>query len=259
VNIKEYISSGILDAYALGELTDSERATVEKNLALHPELRDELRLIEEAQEKLLMQAGIQPRAEVKQKILDAIEARSPQGKVVSMSFWKLAAAASVTLALVASYLAFNYHSKWKQSEANLIALNQRIEQRALEVKQHLDKIENEVRIMGHPDFHRVVMMPPTPTSPGAMASVYWNEKSNEVYLGIQNLRELSRENQYQLWAMIDGKPVDAGVFDANVDGLIKMKEIPKGATAFAVTIEPRGGMPSPTLGTMQVSGNVVKG
>lgn len=41
--------------------------------------------------------------------------------------------------------------------------------------------------------------------------------------------------------MADGKPVDAGVFDMNTTtGLLRMKEM-KGATAFAVTIEPRGG------------------
>jgi len=92
-----------------------------------------------------------------------------------------------------------------------------------------------------------------------MAYVYWNGSTQEVYLDIQNMKELAQENQYQLWAIIDGKPVDAGVFDGNLTGLVKMKGIGTGAAAFAVTIEPRGGKASPTLETMQVVGNVVKG
>ena len=44
-----------------------------------------------------------------------------------------------------------------------------------------------------------------------------------------------------------------------IAGLLKMKEIPSGAQTFAVTIETRGGKASPTLETMQVVGNVVKG
>ena len=52
MNVEAYISSGILEAYALGELTGQERAEVEKNLALYPALRKELALIEETQEKL---------------------------------------------------------------------------------------------------------------------------------------------------------------------------------------------------------------
>jgi hypothetical protein len=38
-----------------------------------------------------------------------------------------------------------------------------------------------------------------------------------------------------------------------------MKNIPTGAIKFAVTIEPRGGKESPTMETMQVIGDVVKG
>ena len=72
------------------------------------------------------------------------------------------------------------------------------------------------------------------------------------------MKELARENQYQLWAIIDGKPVDAGVFDGNFSGLHKMKEIAKGAVLFAVTVEPRGGKAAPTMDTMQVKGEVKK-
>jgi anti-sigma-K factor RskA len=71
------------------------------------------------------------------------------------------------------------------------------------------------------------------------------------------MKELSRDKQYQLWAIIDGKPVDAGVFDGNVASLIKMKAITSGVTTFAVTVEPRGGKESPSLETMQVAGNVI--
>ncbi|HEY4654886.1 MAG TPA: anti-sigma factor, partial [Cyclobacteriaceae bacterium] len=62
-------------------------------------------------------------------------------------------------------------------------------------------------------------------------------------------------SQYQLWGIVDGKPVDAGVFDSDADGLIPMQRI-RGASAFAVTIEPRGGNQQPTLSTLQVIGNV---
>jgi anti-sigma-K factor RskA len=55
----------------------------------------------------------------------------------------------------------------------------------------------------------------TPNAPGALASVYWNESKNEGYLSIQDLKQLAQENQYQLWAIIEGKPVDAGVFEPN--------------------------------------------
>jgi anti-sigma-K factor RskA len=266
VNLQEYIASGILELYVLGELTEQERFDVEKNLARYPELREELARIEETQEKLLMSAAIKPRASVKADLFKKIDTK-PEAKVVSiqpdssLTFWKFAAAASVTIALISGYFAYEFHSKWKSSEnnlADLIAQNQRMANDYNQVNQKIEKIQSDLHVTSNPAFSRVIMAG-TPNSPEALASVYWNQTTKEVYLSLQNMKELSQENQYQLWAIIDGKPVDAGVFDGNVAGLVRMKDIPAGAGTFAVTIERRGGVPSPTLSTMQVAGNVIKG
>lgn len=67
-----------------------------------------------------------------------------------------------------------------------------------------------------------------------------------------------KSHQYQLWALVNGKPVDLGVFDVKADTagiLVNMKEIANAQT-FAVTIEKRGGSPSPTMDQMIVAGNV---
>jgi anti-sigma-K factor RskA len=265
VNIHEYISSGILEAYALGELSEKESSEVAKNLALYPELREELSLIENAQEKLLMQSAIRPRAAVKNMLFAKIDDHKKEAKVVPInparhtSPWKWAAAASVTVALIASYLAFDYRSQLLDTRTQLAeaqATNQRIAEQYNQVNQRLDQIETDLNITSNPDFRRVAMTSPAPVPDGSLATVYWNQKTSEVYLDIQNLKEISKDNQFQLWAIIDGKPVDAGVFDADMAGLIKMKKIGTGAAMFAVTIEPRGGQESPTLSTMQVAGKV---
>jgi anti-sigma-K factor RskA len=267
VNVEQYISSGILEAYVLGELREEERLEVEQNLKLYPELRKELALIEETQEKLLMKAGMKPNPSLKKSLFAKIDAAEKSAKVVQLpapqsgiAFWKFAAAASVTFALITSYLAYDYRDKWKKTESNLAELTAQNQQMASDyntVNQRLDAIENDLRVSTNPAFSRVLLRG-TANAPGALASVYWNEKTKEVYLSIQELKELTQENQYQLWAIIDGKPVDAGVFDNNFKGLLKMKDIGPGAATFAVTIEPRGGKPSPTLETMQVAGNVGK-
>jgi anti-sigma-K factor RskA len=265
VNIEEYISSGILETYVLGELSAKEREEVEKNLQQYPALREELAKIEESVENLLQRTAVKPRAEVKTKIFEKIN-KKPEAKVVAMvsnpfNGWRYATAASVTIALLSSYLAYNYWNKWRSSESNLtelIAQNQRIAQDYNNVNLRLDRMENDLKITSNPDFTRVVMKG-TPNSTESLASVYWNAQTKEVYLSIQNMKELSKENQYQLWAIIDGKPVDCGVFDYGVAGLIKMKTAFASPVTFAVTVEPRGGKASPSLETMQVAGNLAKG
>jgi hypothetical protein len=178
-----------------------------------------------------------------------------------MSFWKFAAAAAVTLAIISTFLAVDYRSRWKESEADLTTLiteRQEMANNYNQVNDRLNRMENDLEVMDNPKFQRIIMTSVSQTNPEAMVSVYWNASSKEVYLRIQNLKALSRDQQYQLWAIVDGKPVDAGVFDGNVAGLVRMKEITKGAATFAVTIEPRGGKPSPTMETMQVAGQVAK-
>lgn len=263
MNVEEYKSSGILEAYALGELSPREREEVEKNLALYPELKEELLLIEKTQEELLLRNSISPPSFLKEKVLAATK---PEAKVVRFESeailkWKYAAAASIGIALLTSFMAYNYWSKWKNSQnelTSLLAQNQQMAQDYNKVNFRLDKIENDLKVIGNPAFERVIMKG-TPNAPDAMASVYWNKQTEEVFVSIQNMRALSKEKQYQLWAIIDGKPVDAGVFDGDVAGLIKMKNIGKGAITFAVTIEDAGGKPAPSLKTMQVAANVSKG
>ena len=84
VNVEEYISSGILEAYALGELSEQERAAVERNLLQYPQLRKELDLIEEAQEQLLMRAGVQPKASVKTRLFASIDNENQRQKLWSL-------------------------------------------------------------------------------------------------------------------------------------------------------------------------------
>lgn len=268
MNIEEYISSGILETYALGELSAVERKEVEKNLQLSPALRNELSKIELTMESFLMKAAIKPRADVKRALFEQINER-PNGKVVSLMkeqsqssiSWRYATAASVAIALLSSYLAYNYWDKWKKSESNLtelIAQNQRIAQDYNNVNLRLDRIETDLKVTSNPDFIRVVMKG-TPNALESIASVYWNAQTKEVYLSIQRMKALSKENQYQLWAIIDGKPVDCGVFDFGLANLVKMKAVVALPTTFAVTVEPRGGKLSPSLETMQVKGNLVGG
>ncbi|MEQ8424897.1 MAG: anti-sigma factor [Cyclobacteriaceae bacterium] len=258
MNIKEYISSGILEAYVLGDVTSSERVEIEQNLSKYPELKEELDRVERTVEEFTMTAAVQPSDVVRRKVL-AVVGEIKDSKVVEMkpSAWRYATAASVAIAALTSYMAYHYYNRWEttsQALDTLIAQNQQIAQDYNVVNEKLDKIQDDFSIIESAAFTRVVMKG-TAIAPDAMASVYWNSGTQEVYLSIQNLKDLSQANQFQLWAIVDGKPVDAGVFDVGVEGLLQMKPIGK-AVAFAVTIEPRGGKSSPTMETMQVMGGI---
>ena len=69
MNIGEYISSGVLESYVLGELGERERLEVENNLKIYPELRRELALVEATQEQFLLAAAIIPPPGAREAIL----------------------------------------------------------------------------------------------------------------------------------------------------------------------------------------------
>jgi anti-sigma-K factor RskA len=72
---------------------------------------------------------------------------------------------------------------------------------------------------------------------------------------VKNLPQPAAGKQYQLWAIVDNKPVDAGMLDmAHGHQMVKMKNIPR-AQLFAITLEEQGGSPTPK-GPMYVLGKV---
>lgn len=273
MDIKAYIASGILEAYALDDLPQKEREVVEAMLAKYPELKQELTAIEEGLEALAMETAIAPPADLRENLFAALEnevttaaaaaaAPKPEAKVMPIApeksyLWNYIAVASISIALVSSFMAYDFYSRWKQSQsayADIINSNELLANQNNRVNNRLDQIEQDFKVLVNPDFGRVDMASVVEGQSFA-ASVYWNKKTEEAYLSIQELRTLTAQQQYQLWAIVDGKPVDLGVFDITEGALTKMKSIAN-AAMFAVTIEPKGGSVNPTLDAMQVAGNV---
>lgn len=98
--------------------------------------------------------------------------------------------------------------------------------------------------------------------PGARGKVFWSDTARRGVVVAGNLQPLPADRQYQLWVFENGKPVDAGVFDVDAEGraLFESKDMSaiSGAENFAVTIEPRGGLPQPS-GPIVLLGNPSSG
>ena len=264
MNIQEYISSGILEAYALDQLAPGDRVLVEHNLSKFPELKKELSTIEEALEQLCLKGVQVPPSAVKDSLMKKLDTIEPK-TIISLSThslstqWKWAMAASVALTLVASYLAYDYRDRWLKTSSALNSMMEQSQKVASDynrINLQLEKLQSDFLITQNSAFSKVTLQG-TSNDPKALASIYWNASTQEVYLSIQNLKQLAQEQQFQLWAIVDGKPTDMGVFDHGIQGLQKMKAV-KNPSAFAITIEPRGGKSAPTLETMQVLGTISK-
>jgi len=276
VNVQEYIESGIIESYVMGLASESERAEFERLCSEYPELVAARRKFEESLEGYASENAVTPPPEVKVKVLEAIgntPSRKPASsippKITTMQVQKeqpvnepastpvllrLVAAASVLLLVGMAYLYY----QTKQENKDLADTNDRLKvslDTTRNVLQHI--LDEQKDVVSNPNV-TVVNMVGTQVAPKSSANIYWDSTSSNVYLVVKNMPKLPSDQQYQLWALIDSKPKDLGVFDATDQKMIlKMKNTQK-AQAFAITIEQKGGSPSPTLQKMQSIGKTLQ-
>jgi anti-sigma-K factor RskA len=255
VNIKEYISSGVVESYVLGLLSAQERFEFEQYCETYPELRAARESFELAIEKQAMENAVPPPAGIKEKIFSAIQEKRKTSKIISMepttsrrsSGFNWLAAASVILFLVAGYFAYTYYNQNKE----LKKTNEDITAKFNAV----DSILNERRIPEGENVTVVNMVAMKPNAPSA--NIYWDTTSANVYMLVKNMPKLASDKQYQLWSLIDSnglKPTSLGLFDGGQEKvIIKMNNAQK-ADAFAITIEKRGNTGGPDLGQLQNMG-----
>ncbi len=73
MDIKEFIASGVLEMYVLGQASESECAEVEQLALVHPEIKSELDAIERALEERDFQNAIMPHDTVKPMVFSVID------------------------------------------------------------------------------------------------------------------------------------------------------------------------------------------
>jgi anti-sigma-K factor RskA len=264
VNVEEYISSGIIEKYVMGLATGPERTEFEQACAQYPELVAAREAFEKEIERFALENAQLPPVGVKVRFLEGIE---DQPKIITMEnakspsrsagWLRFVAAASVLLLIAAAWYA--YQSRSKNQE--LVNSNTVLKTQLDSTHQILQQILDETRIVKDPNV-TVVNMVGTRVAPKSSANVYWDSASTNVFLVVKNMPKLPTDQQYQLWALIDGKaPKDLGVFDADSSAndrvILKMNNTQK-AQAFAITIEKRGGNPGPTLQKMQSLGKMIQ-
>ncbi len=272
MELREYIQSGIIESYVLGLASDDEVKELERLAEIHPEIRQAIDEFSINFEKIIQAEAVVPPAGLKSQVLASLQqggnnktSSEPVAAVLPMKdysqnksirLWKYAAAASIILLLGSAalnlYLFNNYNDVNKDYQALLIERN------SLQANNDLyqAKVQDytaSLKVMEDPAVISINLNGVNGKQ-NNHATVYWNRNTKMVYFHPDNMAQIPEDKQFQLWALVDGKPVNAGVV-SECNGLCKM-EVIKEAQAFAVTLEKRGGSETPTLSEMYVMGKV---
>ncbi|GAC1416867.1 MAG: hypothetical protein NVS1B13_02750 [Flavisolibacter sp.] len=249
LNIKEYISSGIIESYVLGMATEAEAREFEIICLSHPEVAEARNNFEIALENKLLEEAIEVPTHLKKQIEEHI---SYSGAVIkdmgqqngspnrTIARWKWMAAASFILMAGALMWAFNTYSNLDRLAASNLDLQNKLKR----TNESLTLIRQDEAMLHKPGIKMAALH--STTSSAAYATIYWDTTSKDVYLMVNNLPQPAADQQYQLWALLEGKPIDLGVFAPHQEKLlVRMKNV-QNAEAFAITLEPQGGSITPT-------------
>lgn len=267
--LEAYIASGILELYVLDQVTDQERASVHAMAAKHPEVQDEIAAIELAMEQYAQLNRIEPSRELDMSLFvskNSAEVETIQPKVIKMSTsgnnrtLQFALAACLGLLVISTVALFSTYNRLHLANNQLAELRQQKDQYTRNAS-FMEERNQELKLIADMPYHadwKPVALKGVGSSPGAELTVYWNKVDHKVMVNNHNkvLPTHDEAHQYQLWAMVNGKPIDLGVFDSSDENrrmIFEMKSI-AGAQAFAVTLEKAGGSATPTMDKMVVMG-----
>lgn len=259
MDINEILESGLLELYVLNLASAEEVKEVEAWRAQYPQVNDEIANIEKTVAVYVKQFDKAPPAELKNKILKELgleEDNIPYRSNLKVTWTKYAMVASVALLVGSIVLNMFFYNKWQDTEQQVVQLES--EKKGILAEADLQKATiksqaSDLDVLKRPNLKVVTL---NSVSKGdEQVTVYWDTNESVVFINVNNLPELPADKQYQLWALADGKPIDAGVMEIGIENLQKLKNINE-AQAFAITIEKRGGAETPTLEQMIVLGTV---
>ncbi len=256
MNIQNYISSGVIESFLLGELSEDECGELLKMAKAHPEVQSEIEKVEATMIQLVAKT---PPPSVKSTILSQLDLNEKQAIVQHPASKKILpwlAAAGVFIlgcSLIYNIYLIGQLKKVNTELADLKTENNSYFAQLTNLKDNTTSLQSELALVKLPENKKIYLKAVDSTSI-SFANVYWNQKTSEVFIDANSLALPEADKQYQLWALVDGKPVDMGVFDLN-NKVQKMKSIAT-AQAFAITLEKKGGSPTPNLQALCVIGNV---
>ena len=270
------ISSGDLELYVLGMLPPEEAYKIEQLALLFPEVKAEIEAISTSLEAMASEAAVAPPPSVKEGLMSrlaVLKAEEDRGTapvvpltppaaerseppVVPMrprSSWLLAASlAGLVLSLAVVFYLANLN---RQRSTQVAALQHQVDtlnKNYTAGQQQLQAYEQAVQMMHSNDYRRIALAP-MPGKPPAAVEVFWKAQTGEVYVMDVSLPAAPAGKQYQLWAIVNGQPVDAGLLGDAKMQVQKMKSF-AAADAFAITLEAQGGSPTPTMSALYVMG-----
>ncbi|MEO1447889.1 MAG: anti-sigma factor [Bacteroidota bacterium] len=253
------IDSGMLELYVAGALPEAEAQAIHQAVQQHTVLQAEVEAIEAAMMAMAEAEAPKRRFDAADKLiaeLDATEAKvkSLQPEANKIPWWAIAAAIALLISLIGNVFLYQQNQGMNNRILALEGRQQVLAQEKASLESDFEDKQALIAHLNNPNGE-LIRLNSTVDGQPFEARVKWNPESGEYTLFQWQLAALSPDQVYQLWAIIDGQPVSAGLLSDLGSGPV-LKQLSGRPQAFAITVEPEGGSDAPTLDQMVVLGNV---
>lgn len=271
MDIKEYISSGIIEAYVMGLASEEEISILDCVRKNNPAVQQAITDAQETLEDFATREAIAPPPALKSAIWAKISNDTPALPIAeekpvapvttplyptqsidnnkSTLKWFAAAASILLVASIGLNLYLNANQNSVEAQLATLTTAQKNSELAYQ------NLKSKWDMANNPNVKTIPLLG-VEKHPNMKAMVYFEQNSNAVYLTLENLPMAPKDQQYQLWAIVEGKPVSLGVYDQESEKAMQQMIAVNAAQAFAITLEKRGGVASPTMENMYVMGKV---
>jgi len=258
MNVKEYISSGIVELYAMNALSPEDKKEFEQMGLLYPEVGEELRKVEKKLEGYALSHPLNPRPILREKILsnlikngDSVKEAPPKKDIDDGDHsltYKYLIAASLAALVISTFASWFFYTRWNDAEERYTTLLKEKNDLAVNfnvVKATYDETLANLLII-RDELSEVYSLHSTDTAHNYQARVYWNKFNLHTYIDVLSLPVPPEGMQYQLWAFVKWKSFDAGTLHSETRSIERAKDIAN-ADSWMITLEPKGGSPTPTM------------
>ncbi len=240
----------------MDQLSTAEKAEVESYLQQFPELRSDLREIERSLELYASTTAIQTPAGLKERVLDDIRHEFKGDATLkprSGGIWPAVAAVFALGLLLFGYLFYQKNNDVQRLQDEMTSLRDTCQTTTTQLTQQLDIL----RQLTLPN-NKILTFTATPGFASTDLYLHTNKETKKNFIQVRNLPSIAANQDFQLWAIKPNQaPQPLNVFDVPASGLIEVAYV-DGTDTYAITIEPAGGVTSPTLanliGTVSVAG-----
>ena len=252
--------------YVLGLVDEVTRARVASHLASCPACTDEVRQVAQTMDAVGRSVPeVDPPASLRDRIA-TIPARVPQlaaetspapsgAQVVRRPAsrpapWFAAVAASI-VAAVATWQAFSARAEVQRLKQELVDMQVRAGDAQVAratLQEQVDEFTRTMDVLRSSDLISYSLAG-SGAAANAHARAYVTHKNGMVFTA-EGLPALPAGRIYQLWVIVGGKPVSAGLLSPDANGRVlavtSTPDIPAMPAIVAVTLEPAGGLPQPS-------------